>query len=322
MRRLQLCIMSQNYFTVMSALYFSAMFLRTPAPRGLVGQFESIAHDTLPDLFENCFSLQGTNERILARRLARGALALAQHAYSDISAWNSDHKIGSFSALRLNELSLLARRDDSMQKRYGKKHVEKLFEQQLALLLQSLGLYVVSTKTSQSTIDLVCISSSSDEKITFLVEAKTSKAPYALPKKDARALRDYVADVKRSLITLPPLSFVLIVAASWSRTLEAKLGALEAQAAVPIRFMSAQQLANLRERIAGPLPLRIFTQELLAGGRLLDEALVDRVAGAYQSEQSAHQDFVESMLSARGVIPAGEHWATHEHPSQKCEGAA
>ena len=320
MRRLQLCIMSHKYFFSMSTLYFSAMFFRTHAPRGQGGQFESMAHETLLGLFEDCFSLQGVNERILARRLMKGALHLAQNTYSDIAAWNASHKLGAFSALRVGELSLLAARDESMQKRYGRKNVEKAFEQQLALVLQSLGLYVVSTRTGQSTVDLVCISSSSEERITFLVEAKTSKAPYPLPKKDARALRDYVADTRRSLSSLPPLTFVLIVAASCTRTLEAKLAALEAQAAVPVRFMSAQQLANLRERIAGPLPLRIFTQELLVGGRILDDALVDRVASAYQSEQAAHRAFVESMLSARGVIKTGKDWAAHEHPSRSCDG--
>jgi hypothetical protein len=89
---------------------------------------------------------------------------------------------------------------------------------------------------------------------------------------------------------------VLIIAHTYSRTLDEKLARLEAQSGVPTRFLSAQLLADLRERIPGPLPLRVFTQELFAGGRILDSEFVRRVAEAYRLEQKAHQTFVEGML--------------------------
>lgn len=147
-----------------------------------------------------------------------------------------EHNIGPFSAIRLQELSLLANRDKSVMRRYGKKNVERVFETQLALVLvmQSFGLYVVSTRTGQSTVDLVCISASPEERVTFLLEAKTTKATYALPKTDFRALQYYVNTVRRSLSTLPPLSFCLIVGSKASKTLGGKLAALEAEASVPV----------------------------------------------------------------------------------------
>jgi hypothetical protein len=191
-----------------------------------------------------------------------------------------------------------------MQKRYGRKYVERVFEKQLALIMQSFGLYVVSTRVGQSTVDLVCISSDPLERITLLVEAKTTKGNYSLPRKDDRALRDYIDDVRRILTTLPPLSLVLLLGNKPSRTLNAKLGRLETHACVPVRFMPARELALLRERIIGPLPLRIFIREAVARSRIVDATAVTAIVESYDATQAAHRSFVEAMLSTQGTLPA------------------
>src|SRR6202041_1722740 len=95
--------------------------------------------------------------------------------------WSETHSRGPFSLLRLPELQLLASQDPRMQQRYGPKQVEKNFELQLALLMQSFGFYVIRTRVGERTVDLICISGDPTASYTLMVEAKTSKAPYAMP---------------------------------------------------------------------------------------------------------------------------------------------
>jgi hypothetical protein len=85
----------------------------------------------------------------------------------------------------VEELSQLARRSDVIIQRYGKSEIETRFEAQLALLMQSFGFLVVRTERAQRRIDLVCIAPGSPgESYTFLLEAKTTAANYALPTKE------------------------------------------------------------------------------------------------------------------------------------------
>lgn len=312
-RRTQLRLQAAAFLSAMVSFRLVRLFRMMEAPH-LAGHFESIAHQDLRDLFPTCFGKEGHYESMMARRLFGTILELAQHAYSDIPEPNKEHRLGAFSSIRLDELSQLTQRDHKVERRYGMKHVEKVFEHQLALIFQSFGLYVVATQTARSTVDLVCISASPVEPHTFMAEAKTTRAAYSLPKKDSRALRDYIQDLKRSLWSFPPLSFVLIIGSRPSRTLETKLAQLEAGARLPIRFIRAQQLADLRERIPGPLPLGIFVKELLTAPRVADGTWVDRIVQAYEAEQGAHRDFVATMLAARGVLPGlpNEQGVKHE----------
>jgi hypothetical protein len=311
-------ILSFNYFFSLFGLYFTSLFRDRVVPRPLCALFESIAHDALSDLFSSCFHAVGQDEKIAARRLTYGILNFAKHVYAEVPNLDSARRFGPFSMIRLDELVPLARRDALLQRRYGVKNVERVFENQLALVMQSFGLYVVSTHIGRSTVDLVCISPTADERITFLIEAKTTKTPYALPLKDSRALRDYVSDVRRSLTTLPPLSYVLIIAFEPARTIRTKLAKLEADAAVPVRFVRAQQIAELREQITGPLPLRVFSANVLMGDGILEGSFVDAVVQSYRAEQEAHRAFVDAMLSARGVVPPVRGWATRgEHDPEE-----
>jgi hypothetical protein len=181
----------------------------------------------------------------------------------------------------------------------------------------SFGLYVVSTRRGHSTIDLICISGAVEERMTILVEAKTSKKPYTFPKKDARALKDYIIDVQRTLTTLPPLSLVLVAGPSASKTVSKRIRFFESEAGVPVRFIAARQLAALREAIPGPLPLRAFFRSALNDDHVLGDDFVGETVKSYHTEQRAHEDFVESVLGARGVIPRKRGWASSANHDNK-----
>ena len=150
----------------------------------------------------------------------------------------------------------------------------------------------------------MCISSDPSVHMSFLLEAKTSAKPYALPAKDGRALLEYVADARRALSTLPPLRFVLLLGHGPARTVEGKLARLEAAANVPMRFCAAQDLADLRESILGPAPLHALTDEILAGPHVLPRGFVSTVVRSHDAARTAHTAFVEEMLSLRDVQAA------------------
>ena len=190
-------------------------------------------------------------------------------------------------------------RSESVIKKHGLKHVEKVFERQLALIFQSFGLYVVPTQTGKSTPDLICFSPDARASFSFIVEAKTGKRPYALPVKDARALKDYARDVSAALKTLPPLKFVLIVANTPAKTMDAKITALQSSMGVPVRFCTARQIAELRETVPGPLPMETFLGEVLKSDPLLAEDFAARVAQGYEAVQGAHVKFAEQLLSVQ-----------------------
>lgn len=294
------------YLLTLIPLYFTSLLGNT---RMLAAQFEPLSHENLSALIECSFSIVEKHERIAARRLVHGAAEFARHVYGESPKWNDEH-VGPFSAIRLRELAPLAKRDELVLKRYGAKNVERVFEKQLALIMQSFGFYIVPTRTGQKTIDLVCISSNPEERLTFLVEAKTTKAPYSLPRKDSRALSEYVGDVRRSLATLPPLSFVLVVGHLSSKTLPQKLKRLEAETSIPMRFIEARQLAELRGQIPGPLPLKMFLSEVLTSDAILTNDFVKQVVASYELEQQAHRKFVEAMLTARGAIVQKQQWVS------------
>jgi hypothetical protein len=302
----------ESCFRVFSALYLGAigmlnvvaMLRRSHIRLPHLDAVEQLVHEQLCGLLKVSHSVIGNGERAAAQLLTVGALEYAKQVYSRPDPIvNSDHCFGVFSLLRPAELALLARRDSTMISKYGQKAVEKVLERQLSLLMQSLGLVVVTTRLYQKTVDLICIGSNTDARITFLLEAKSTKGRYSLPAKDARALNDYVKDTLRSLGTLPPLAFVLIVGGRPSRTLRGKLAKLEVTAGVPVRYMTAQQLADIRERMVGPLPLGLFASVLLAGSHITADSLITKVIESYNLEQRAHSEFVEALMVARGIVP-------------------
>lgn len=308
---IQLRILSHSYLLAMTALFFVKLLRNTPLPREALGEFEKVSHELLSDLYTLDAKLVAGDARLACRRLFLGVLRLAEQVYSETLTWNKDHRPGPFSALRLSELALLARRDAALVRRYGEKQIEKIFESQLSLIAQSFGLYVVRTRSGHRTVDLVCISGQSEERVSFLLEAKTGAGAYALPRKDYRALREYVDDIRRTLTTLPALRFVLVVGHRAAGTLHTKLRELEHETGIPFRFAEAGLIASLRERLPGVLPLRRFVNEILASDVVIGPATLDLIVESYKLEQRAHTAFIETMLYARGIIPACADWQSH-----------
>jgi hypothetical protein len=299
---------SAQYFICLYSLYVLDSLRYALDRTGPLGEIEKIFHRELEYLFEYKERLTGPYLNTLGRRVIRSILEYATRIYTDMQVWDKEHQLGPFSAIRLQELSLLSKRDPLVIGRYGERYIAKIFERQLALIALSFGMFVVSTRSGTQTVDLLCISSRPDERYTFLIEAKTTKAAYALPKKDSRALRDYIIDVRDSLTTLPPLAFVLIVGPNPSRTISKKIADLENKAGIPIRYCKTKILAALRERLMGPLPLKIFMSEILQCPKVLPESIVDSIANTVNLQQSAHKTFTETMLSTHGIIKVPSDW--------------
>jgi hypothetical protein len=240
----------------------------------------------------------GMEAAFLIRKMLSYTLHLQETIYRwPMRPWSETHESGAFSSLRLPELHLLATRADVVKARYGDRKVEKVFEQQLALLIQSLGFYVVSTRTGEATVDLVCISADPASPFTFLLEAKSSGRPYTLPSDDRRALLQYIEDVKSNLTTSPPLSFVLIVGGTPQNTLKEKITDLELAANVPIRFCTAQELANLRETLIGPNPAGIIKRAVLRADKIIEGKDLQRVTEEVLGHIRAQEELIRSFLT-------------------------
>src|ERR1017187_885595 len=239
----------------------------------------------------------GMEAAMLLRRLTGFSLHLQSSVFRwPARPWSETHASGPFSLLRLPELQLLASQDQQMQRRYGPKKVEKAFESQLALLMQSLGFYVIRTRTGERTVDLVCVSGDPSASFTMMLEAKTTKAAYTLPTKDERALIEYVSTVQESLTTSPKLGLVLIVGSAASRTLGSRLRRIETASGVAVRFCSAQELATLRESLIGPLPLSLLKKELLSAPHIVPVSYIEDIVQSVNSRAAAQEALVKTFL--------------------------
>jgi hypothetical protein len=287
-----------TYITALSSAVMAELLRRTNIPLERIEDMDGISHRTAAVLFGGPPSSGIWPPQVLrlSQRLVATVFEQWVRIYDRPDSVDS-HRIGPFSSIRLAELAPLANRDARMSKKYGNKRIEKVFEQQLALIVQSFGLYVVSTRTGQRTVDLICISADPTARFTFLLEAKTSGRPYALPRDDARALLEYIREVRSGLTTLPPLHFVLMIGPSPSATLEKKLQGLEAEAGLPIRYCSADELAQLREVVAGPLPLNDFADHLLLASRVVPAGFAQTMRSRVDELRSSHEALVRTMLA-------------------------
>lgn len=276
---------------------FRAEGINQPETAASRSQLEAIFHRQLADLSKATRLEPDRPIAVFARVAVRFITRLIADVYDGeaLFAAGLEDPAGPFSRLKLGELPLLARRDSRIVKRVGRGRVANVFEQQLSLVLQSLGLYVVPATSGTARVDLICVSPDPVAAATFLVEAKSSARPYTLPKDDERALVDYVRDSRR-LTTLPPLEFVLLVGHEASTTLASRLQRLERELKVPVRFLRARDLARLRERLVGPAPFGVLRQHILGGSHILPEAVVDDVCGALEIMQRAHVNLVDALL--------------------------
>ncbi|MFC3992634.1 hypothetical protein [Actinoplanes siamensis] len=202
------------------------------------------------------------------------------------------------SVVRTRELRQLANRSDSMVQRYGEKQVESRFEQQLSLLFQSFGFYVVSTAKGERRVDLICLAPAhGGPSYSIFVEAKSTKGSYSLPTKDSRALEEYIQRTS-TLTTIPPLRMVLIVGPAPASTIDAKLKSLEVATSVPIRYCEAAFLGSLRDSISGPLSFQDFLRELNLSMHVVDREVINKLRDADKSHRKIHTDFVTALLKA------------------------
>jgi hypothetical protein len=204
---------------------------------------------------------------------------------------------GPFSHLRLREFVDLANRTPALKARHATKKIETLFEDQLALLAQSFGFQVIRARRATRRVDLLCLMDDRVSPYTILIEAKTSGGAYALPADDQRALMEYVEDARASLGSLPPVQFVLLVGSKAASTVERKLAEVEVKMSLPVRFIDAVTLAQLRDRLPGPLPAKVFRDLLVRSEtHVLTSGFVDSVVSAFERSHRAHVDFVQALL--------------------------
>jgi len=196
------------------------------------------------------------------------------------------------------ELPLLASRSPLMKKKYGEKKVEKVFEQQLALIFQSFGLTVIPARMGEAGADLLCISR--EAKFSFLVDAKSSGKPYTLPKADRRALADYAKEFGTWLADLPDLEFILVVGPTPGKTLERRLKELEVDVHKPVRFASAQLIRKMRDELPGPVIPEVFKKSILSSPNLLPEDLFAALKDASENIAETYGIFVERLKQVSG----------------------
>lgn len=199
----------------------------------------------------------------------------------------------SMEGLSPRELRLLARRGDAVVQKYGAKRVERIFEQRLALLFQSLGFTVVPAKPGEEAADLLCVARM--ERFSFLVDAKSTRGKYALPKKDSRALIDYVRYFSESVPDIPPLSMVLLVGPEAAQTVPAKLSALQDEVNLPVRFIPVGVLSALRQSLAGPVPARVFQDAVREADPVVTPKIVDHVSNRLDGLSSAYSRFLGDL---------------------------
>lgn len=277
--------------------------------RRIEQSLEASFHAELAVLAKTAARSNHAHFRNLGLRLLDPLLAKAETLYTDpTELWSEDFVPGPFSSLRLSELALVARRDQTALQKYGDRGLAKYFEMQLALLMQSMGFIVVRTKAGERTVDLLCLSGESGDPFTMLLEAKSTARSYGLPSSDQRALSEYVADVRRSLGVLPQPALVLLVGPAPSASLERRLRELEPAIGAPVRFLAAKDLAALREQVHAAIPLSFLKQTMLESEtRVLGDDLAATIRSRLAEVQGAHETLVRTLLQGSTNPRSGVH---------------
>jgi hypothetical protein len=221
-------------------------------------------------------------------------LAYGQEVYSSVVKGPSRSAEHAYSQQWLDQLALLSRRDPAVQRRLGAGMIEGQFERHVALLFQTFGFVTVPALSGEAAADLLCIGHA-PEKFTLLVDAKSSRRPYFLPKDDQRALAAYTRETTRSLVDLPELKLVLLVGHGPAGTVGAKLEKLEAELGMPMRFVDVEHLTDLRKRQSSPLRLDFFLEALLRGDRVLTARSFDGLRERHSALQETYSSFVRGI---------------------------
>lgn len=281
-------------------------------PRLLRIECEAVAHgaaQTTFDEFLRSLDLGSRSQQLFLCSLLGHLLFLMHRVYEQREfgqglGQETVRIAGPFTAMRLDELARLAARDTDLARRYHPRPIEAVFEEQLSLVFQSLGFYVVRACLCDRSVDLVCVSPDPREHSTVLVEAKTSAGPYKLPVDDERALLEYLEVTRRALTTLPPVRLVLLVGHKPARSLEPRLRRLETQGGLPVRFCSAGDIADLRASVPAA-PLRALVDRLRRGPAILPPGWAREVAQICLDEERAHVELVRTMTGVMRPDPGG-----------------
>jgi hypothetical protein len=102
------------------------------------------------------------------------------------------------------------------------------------------------------------------------------------------------------------------VAHAASAGLGRKLRSLESSTGVSVRFLAAQELANLREAVVGPAPLAPLLDGLLAAPAIVQKGFAAEVARDYRRRQGAHTVLVQALMPGRPVALATPSWPGDE----------
>jgi hypothetical protein len=207
-----------------------------------------------------------------------------------------------FSDRWLDKLVQMSRRNPRLAERDGLKNLEKQFERNLSLLLQTLGLQTVPALSGEEAADILCVARAGQTKFTMLVDAKSGKAPYALPKADQRAIADYVRQTVGSLADLPDLRCVLIVGHGPAGTVAGKLQTLETRIGVPLRFIDAVGLADLRKQMSGPVRADLLLQMLLEAGPVIGADDLKKLRERHSRLEATFVEFVRGMRQAAPAV--------------------
>jgi hypothetical protein len=289
---------SWNYFCCFKNIYALKLIRSMPMYMDGFYALDRGVHWTLEYLTHNALMAKPGYSKQFSDTLYMSIMKYLTRTYSDPPVWGKETGPGPFSLINTKELVKIAKREESVKRLYGESKLADIFERQLSLIAQSLGLYVIKGRKGRSSIDLFCISNNLTKNFTFLLEAKTSKNKYNLPAKDGRALVEYVAEAREILRNLPELSFILIVGPTPAKTIEKKICEVESKILLPVRYCEVEHIAKLRERIPGSLPSKPFKEIVLSAPHIIDKDCIDAIISSYYKEQESYTIFINSLYDS------------------------
>jgi hypothetical protein len=249
--------------------------------------------------FHHFYCQAGDRQRAQADRLLSQSLRFREEVLKRRYAFHRERADEGRSEIRGGELELLSARSRLMEEKYGPKRIERIFEQKLDLLFQSLGFTVIPARPGEAEADLLCIAR--QDRFTFLVDAKSTRGKYNLPKTDQRALEEYVGGFSEKLPDLPELSFVLLAGHDVASTVPGKLRSLERRLGLPARFVPARVLGQLAEELRGPVSGAVLREAILSSDYIVSDKVIEEMRSAFDSIASAYADFVAKLRSVSAV---------------------
>lgn len=232
------------------------------------------------------------------RRLLGSILMAAQSAWAEMlqgvkRPWLLQSHV--FSVSEGAELPAIAERNPHLVRRYGAR-LSWIFEQETARLLQSLGLVVTSTRRFERSVDLICVVPTRPDPQLIIVDAKSTRRQYTLPASDQRALREYVEQVRRNLVTLPSLVLVVIVGPDPGVALSGRLRECSADWNVPVRYLRAATLAAIRHHLPGPPELSDLLDRIRLGPEVVEPQLVRDLFDLWHRRSAAQDELIRAWL--------------------------